>query len=140
MATTYARTYSELMTLKSYGERLKYLQTFNRNPSPQERKLMNSFYKSGIWKRTRNDIIKRDLGCDLGIHGLDIEDVPLVHHINPISLEDVWERSPKLFDPENLITVSYDTHNKIHYNREKPISGIIERRPGDTKLWEEIKL
>lgn len=128
-------TYSELIKLDSWLERLDYLRTFGDNPSNQDRFLMNKFYKSDSWLYWRAEAIKRDLGCDLGINNLFIEEGPiLVHHINPISIEDVRNGFSILFDLNNLITCSLDTHNRIHYDK-KSITTWEERKPGDTKLW-----
>lgn len=128
-------SYSELIKLDSYLERLNYLRTFGDNPSNQDRFLMNQFYKSNQWLFVREQAIKRDIGCDLGIVNLFIEEGPiLVHHINPISIEDVANRSSFLFDLNNLITCSLATHNRIHYDKNSTTEW-IERKPGDTKLW-----
>lgn len=128
-------SYSELIQLDSYLERLNYLRTFGDNPSNQDRFLMNKFYKSNQWLFVRERVIKRDLGCDLGITNLFIEEGPiLVHHINPISIEDVANGSSFLFDLNNLITCSLATHNRIHYDKNS-VTEWVERKPGDTKLW-----
>ena len=92
------------------------------------------FYKSKIWETTRDIILERDLGFDLGVFGVYIDGAMYVHHIDPITEYDIVHMTKKVLDPENLITVSGDTHNKIHYNKqEKDIW--VERKPGDTKLW-----
>lgn len=128
-------SYSELISLDSYLERLNYLRTFGDNPSNQDRFLMNHFYKSDSWLYWRDKAIKRDLGCDLGVTDLFIEEGPiLVHHINPISIEDVVSGSSFLFDLNNLITCSLATHNRIHYDKNS-VTEWMERVPGDTKLW-----
>lgn len=100
---------------------------------------MNRFYKSKVWLELRERIIKRDLACDLGVPNLFIDvDKPgesiIVHHINPISVEDFENGSDLLLDPNNLITVSASTHNTIHYSTVEH-EEYIERAPGDTKLW-----
>ena len=127
------RTYSELITLKSFSERLEYLKLGDNNAlSPRHMSL--SFYKSKIWETTRDIILQRDLGFDLGVFGVYVEGPMYVHHINPISEHDIIHMTKKLLDPENLITTSRETHNKIHYNQqEKDVW--VERKPGDTKLW-----
>lgn len=132
------KTYSELMTLDGYQARLNYLKTNGTNPGNENREVMNQFYKSNLWVYViRPKILKRDLGRDMGIPFLEIEGSIIVHHINPISEDDVRNMNPCLTDPENLISVSYDTHNKIHYSKaiEEEIS---ERKPGDTLLWNPI--
>lgn len=129
------KTYNELITLDSYLERLKYLRLFSRNPANADRALMNRFYKSNLWLEVRDRVIHRDLGCDLGVENMFINNGHiLVHHIEPITVQDLIDESSKLWDMNNLITVSYDTHNKIHYKNEKE-DPFVERRPGDTKLW-----
>jgi hypothetical protein len=92
------------------------------------------FYKSRIWLVTRQCIIDRDLGFDLGAFGVYIDGPMLVHHINPINESDIIYQTKKLLDPENLITTSGNTHNLIHYNKVENEKW-VERRPGDTKLW-----
>ena len=127
------RNYSELITLKSFSERLEYLKLGDNNAlSP--RHMSMPFYKSKIWETTRDIILQRDLGFDLGVFGVYVEGPMYVHHINPISEHDILHMTKKLLDPENLITTSRETHNKIHYNQqEKDVW--VERKPGDTKLW-----
>jgi predicted HNH restriction endonuclease len=92
------------------------------------------FYKSRTWMTVRQMIIDRDMGFDLGVFGVYIDGTIHVHHINPINESDIMYQTKKLLDPENLISVSTNTHNSIHYNKiEKEVW--VERRPGDTKLW-----
>ena len=86
-----------------------------------------------MWKQTRLQIINRDLGFDLGVFGMYIYDRVIVHHINPVTILDIVNNTSALFDPENLITVSHDTHNRIHYG--SPREDFVERTPGDTILW-----
>lgn len=124
-------TYSELIKHNSYEDRLRLLilNDYNYN-SPREG--LDNFYKSYAWLSVRREVIKRDLGFDLGVIGVSIEGKVIVHHIDPVTPEDIINNHPKLLDMENLITVSLKTHNIIHYGEvETP----IERRPGDTKLW-----
>lgn len=136
------RSYSELITMPSFGDRLKYLQLWD-NPHVSPRHISNGFYKSNAWLRTREDIMVRDMGYDLGVWGVDIQDrivdgivlpgIAIVHHINPITEEDIEMWSDDLLDPENLITTSLDTHNAIHYKPKT--SDYVERQAGDTLLW-----
>jgi 5-methylcytosine-specific restriction endonuclease McrA len=93
-----------------------------------------SFYQSTTWKVLRRKIIDRDLGFDLGVFGVYIDGHIIVHHINPIDESDIVYQTKKLLDPDNLITVSGNTHNLIHYNRQEKEEW-VERKPGDTKLW-----
>lgn len=87
-----------------------------------------------MWEHVRNQIIQRDMGFDLGVFGVYINGPVFVHHINPINESDIIYQTGRLTDPENLITTSLDTHNKIHYNTEEKEEW-IERKPGDTILW-----
>lgn len=131
------KSYEELTQLETFNERLDYLRLYSNNPSNKDRKTMNRFYKSHAWKVVREAVIRRDLACDLAVQNLFIEnenDTILVHHINPISIDDVLSGNPLCLDMNNLITVSPATHNLIHY-RETPKEEIVERQPGDTKLW-----
>lgn len=133
-----SKCYSELILLNNYEDRLEYLKTRSKvgfETFGSKRILNQQFYKSDEWRRTKNNIIIRDNGNDLGIEGMEIGDVVLVHHIIPITYEDLIDRNwNKLLSPENLICTSLYTHNRIHYSIDStPI--VIERTPGDTKLW-----
>lgn len=122
------------MQLKSFNERLEYLRLYSDNPSNKDRGFMNEFYKSKAWLAMRDYIIKRDYACCLGVNNFYIEGPIIVHHINPVSKDDVLNHSDALLDPENLICVSYDVHNQIHYSkREDKLDW--DRKPNDTKLW-----
>lgn len=130
------RTYSELITLPSFDERLKYLELWDEPHIAPDRELYYKFLKSRGWKKFREEIRDRDLGCDLGILGRLVNDKLIVHHINPITTEDiVMNRVEALFNPENVITTSLNTHNRIHYKVQEDIPVVLERQPGDTKLW-----
>lgn len=133
------KTYDELKQILSFEDRFRYLslsglvgdRTFG-----SERYLNQRFYNSSQWRRTRDFVILRDNGCDLGIPGREIHNSIYIHHINPLTPFDIKSGSSALLDPNNLITVSHRTHNAIHYGDEKQLQiGFIERRPGDTKLW-----
>lgn len=127
------RTYSELILLDSFKERVAYLQLLDNNAlSP--RHMSMPFYKSKTWEITRESIIQRDMGFDLGVFGVYIDGPIYVHHINPIDEQDIIFQTNKLTDPENLITTSGYTHNIIHYGSKKKDKW-VERQPGDTKLW-----
>jgi hypothetical protein len=94
------------------------------------------FYRSTEWKRTRRDVIVRDNGCDLGVEGYEIHDRIYVHHMNPLTPDEIFEGARSIMDPEFLITVNLNTHNAIHFGDERLLPRpLIERRPGDTKLW-----
>lgn len=102
-----------------------------------DRHLNQAFYQSVEWKRARDVAIARDNGCDLGVPGHEIHDRVLVHHMNPLRVEDLIDRNvDRLFNPEYLICVSTRTHNAIHFGDESQLPPPeIERRPGDTTLW-----
>ncbi len=127
------KSYSELILLDTFQERLEYLKLLDNNAT-SPRHMSEAFYKSHAWRSLRKQIIDRDLGFDLAVTGVYIPDIMIVHHINPINESDIVYQTSKLYDPENLITTSLDTHNLIHYNQEVK-EAWIERTPGDTKLW-----
>lgn len=134
------KTYSELIQIPSYIERYRYLRIGGKAGEitfGNERYLNQILYKSREWKAFRRNIIIRDLGCDLGLEGYTIVGVPIVHHINPITVEDVYNRAYCVFDPENTITVARRTHNAIHYGDEELllIDELVERKPNDTIPW-----
>lgn len=133
------RCYSELLQLKSFEERYLYLKLAGEVGDPTfgyDRYFNQHFYHSSEWRRTRNQIILRDNGCDLGMPDYEIHGRIYIHHINPITKDDVEEFSDILLDPENLICVSFDTHNAIHYGDERTLpQKPIERVPGDTCPW-----
>ena len=122
------RRYSDMILFPSFKERLDYLMLLDGNVKSPRKNSM-AFYKSKTWKQVRKEIIFRDLAFDLGVEGVDILDKVLVHHINPITDEDILNESRKLYDPENLITMSLDTHNIIHYGNKE--HEYVERQPGD---------
>lgn len=139
MMTTMFKTYSELIQLKTFEERFKYLQiggVIGRATFGFDRYLNQVLYKSGDWKITHRDIVVRDNGCDLGLDDYEIFTRIIVHHINPITIQDIEEHSPIIFDHENLISTSLDTHNAIHFGNFNSINKLPpERRKGDTTLW-----
>lgn len=126
--------------LPTFEERYHYLrlaavvgeQTFG-----SERFLNQAFYNSQEWKRARNGVIVRDNGCDLGIPGREIHATVYIHHINPITPDDLKYGRYSLIDPDNLITVTHQTHNAIHYGDESQLTRAepTVRTPGDTKEW-----
>lgn len=134
-----SKTYSKTIRLLTFEERFEYLKLkgiVGARIFGHDRYLNQILYKDKRWKSIRDVIIIRDNGCDLGCEDYPIHKGIIVHHINTLSLEDIEEESPRLFDPENLICVSMNTHNAIHYGEsgllpKKP----IERYPGDTRLW-----
>lgn len=133
------RTYSELRRLQTIEERFRYL-TLRGNVGEKtfgfERHLNQTFYRSAEWRQIRNVVILRDNGCDLGIDGYEIHDRVIIHHMNPMVVDDFRNFNPDVLNPEYLITVSHNTHNAIHYGDEHLLPRLpVERRPGDTKLW-----
>ena len=135
------RTYSELIMLPTFVERYRYLKIGGRVGSETfgyDRYLNQILYRTAEWKRFRNEIIVRDKGCDLACVGYEIYGKILVHHINPITVEDVVNRTAKVFDPENVISTTLNTHNAIHYGDESLlITEPIERKPNDTCPWKK---
>lgn len=134
------RTYSELIRLPTFLDRFRYLQLGGKvgvETFGYDRYLNQILYRTTEWKRFRNKIIVRDNGCDLACDGYEIIGQRiLVHHINPISVEDVLQRDPKVFDPENAVSTILNTHNAIHYGDESLLLiEPIERKPNDTCPW-----
>jgi hypothetical protein len=115
------RTYSELVQLSTFEERYRYLRLLGavgKETFGFDRYLNQLFYRSPEWKEVRNQVIIRDNGCDLGIEGREIQGRVLIHHMNPITAEDIRERSDLLLNPEFLITTAHNTHQAIHYGDE----------------------
>ena len=131
------RTYNELMQFRTFDERYDYLKLNGRVSDLTfgfDRYLNQKFYKSSIWLQRRDDIIVRDLGCDLGLDGYEIYKTIIIHHMNPIRIEDIKDRTDYLLNPNYLITTCLNTHNAIHYGKQSP-NIITERRRGDTCPW-----
>lgn len=134
------RTYSELSKLKTFRERYEYLKldgTVGEETFGFDRYINQMFYKSEEWKRIRNYVITRDNGCDLGIPDRKIVDsVILVHHMNPITKEDIINKNEILLDPEYLITTIKPTHDAIHYGDENLLAeDLVIRSKNDTCPW-----
>ena len=133
------RTYSELITFKTFQERFEYLAlygTVGHSTFGADRYLNQIFYKSREWRRVRNQVIIRDCGCDLGIYGMDIFDRIYVHHMNPITVDDIDNDYELLVNPEFLICTSFNTHQAITFGNKNNLFNLpFERRKGDTKLW-----
>ena len=134
-----SRNYRELSLLQTFEERFEYLRLsglVGKETFGGRRYLNQSFYSSIEWKRARRNAIARDSGCDLGIPGYEIYDRLYVHHISPLKYEDLVQGNFRdAFSIDNLITVSFDTYERIHYGSSKPSAMVVERKPGDTKLW-----
>lgn len=134
------KTYSELSALQTYNERLEYLKLNGKvgdHTFGDYRYINQNFYRSTEWKKVRDYVIVRDGGCDLGIPDLPIVGGIYVHHINPIGIDDIYHSSDFLLDPENLICVSLDTHNEIHYGIHHETDQLIVRRVNDTCPWKK---
>lgn len=133
------RTYSELVRLSTFEERFAYLSLkgyVGESTFGFDRYLNQKFYTSRQWKQIRDFVIVRDEGCDLGIEGRDIFDGIRVHHMNPITIDDLENGTDILLDPDFLISTSLNIHNAIHFGTEKNLIRMpIERRKGDTMLW-----
>lgn len=134
------RSYTELLRFPTFDERFEYLKVLGQvgiNTFGYNRFLNQDFYRSKEWKSARQEVIIRDNGSDLGIIDRPIRDQIYVHHINPLSLDDFKKESfDKMFNPEFLISVSFDTHNAIHYGTKLNIKiPIVERKQNDTNLW-----
>ncbi len=133
------RRYSDLRKLHTFEDRFKYLRlqgSIGRSTFGFDRYLNQAFYRSREWQDARDFVIVRDEGCDLGIEGYEIYSDILVHHMNPMDVDDIVHGDSKILDPEYLITTTHITHNAIHYGDENQIPRqLVERRPGDTQLW-----
>lgn len=133
------RTYDELRRLNTFEERFEYLRLNAIVGDPSfgfDRYVNQNFYKSKRWRSVRNDVIIRDNGCDLGIEGYEIPDKILIHHITPITLEQLEDDDPFVYDLNNLICTSFQTHQAIHFGDiELVVNKPIKRYPGDTILW-----
>lgn len=133
------RTFSELVKKPTFEERFEYLQlggAVGHTTFGFDRYLNQQFYQSHAWKTVRRHVIVRDGGCDLAVEGYDIHVDLLIHHMNPISQDDIIHGEEWITDPEFLITTTHNTHNAIHYGDKSLIPApVLERRPGDTKLW-----
>ena len=133
------RSYSELQRLHTFEDRLEYL-TLKGSVGKQtfgfDRWMNQNFYRSKQWKQTRQAVILRDNGCDLGIPGYEIAVYLLIHHMNPVTQADIQHGADWILDPEYLITTTRQTHNAIHYGTKSLApKTVIRRTPGDTKLW-----
>lgn len=133
------RSYSELRQLSTFKERYDYLklngrvgaETFGYNRYVNQR-----FYRSTEWKHIRDQIIIRDNGCDLGVEGYGLHSRIYIHHLNPMTVDDIDQGRQMILDPDNLICVSFDTHQAIHFGDESLLPQLpIERISGDTCPW-----
>ena len=137
---TRRKSYSEMSQCGTFDERYNYLKLQGEVAGETfgfDRYLNQKFYKSREWKRVRDQVIVRDNGCDMGLKDYPIKGKILIHHINPLSLDEVNNSSPALLDPNNLVCVSHETHNAIHYGDQTIVKDktLVERRPNDTSPW-----
>lgn len=136
------KSYRDLRRLRTFEERFEYLKIggmVGRETFGFERYLNQNFYCSQEWKHTRRDIIVRDNSCDLGVPDREIFGRIIVHHINPITIEDIEFGRDIIFDHDNLICCSHNTSNAIHYGDASLLIKISqERRKGDTQLWKTV--
>lgn len=137
------RSYTELSQLPTFTSRFAYLQLnglIGRSTFAHDRWMNQRFYTSAQWRTLRDYVIARDMGLDLGCDGYEIHDRVIIHHMNPMTIEDMVTDATHILDPEFLITVSHRTHNAIHYGDESLLpQPIVNRRPGDTDLWRPLK-
>lgn len=133
------RTYSELITYNTFIDRYNYLKLNGQigvETFGMDRYINQSLYKSQRWLETRRKVIIRDKGCDLGLPDFEIADRVIIHHMNPITLEDIEEERDCVFNPEYLISTSFRTHNAIHYGDESLLPKLpVERRANDMCPW-----
>lgn len=140
MTTTIIRRYSELITIPTYIERFRYLKLEGRIGEDTfgfDRHINQMLYqRNPKWKAARDEVIIRDNGCDLGIEGYEIHGKILVHHMNPITLDDILNDRDWIYDPEFLISTAHNTHNAIHYSDERLLTtDPVIRKPYDTCPW-----
>ena len=133
------KRYSELSKIQDFSERYEYLRLYGdvgRSTFAFDRYMNQKFYASREWKDVRRYVIVRDNGCDLGVPGFEIHDKILIHHMNPVTPEDIIHGSESILDPEYLISTTHQTHNAIHFGDESQLLVVPkERTRGDTKLW-----
>ena len=136
---TMIRRYSELRRIPTFEERFDYLKlngSVGRETFGFDRYINQRFYTSKEWRDIRHYVITRDLGLDLGAEGYEINSRILIHHMNPIVVDDILHKNDDILDPEFLITTCHSTHNAIHYGDSSLLpKPLVERSRGDTKLW-----
>lgn len=140
----FIRTYSELIQIPTFKERFRYLKlsgSIGEATFGYDRYLNQNFYRSNEWKTIRNNIIVRDMGCDMALEGYEIGGKIFIHHINPINVDDIVNVTEYLMNPEFLVCVSQETHNAIHFGDESILRSkvLVERKPNDTCPWKEKK-
>lgn len=137
--TMITRSYRELRRIDEFEERFRYLSLRGEvgvSTFGFDRYLNQRFYTSREWRQLRDHVIVRDNGCDLGVEGYEIHDKILVHHMNPVIVDDIVAGEDSILDPNFLITTTHRTHNAIHYGDERLLPRKhVPRERGDTKLW-----
>lgn len=135
------KSYSELIKLETFEERFKYLKLEGRvgeETFGYDRIINQMLYGSTKWRRTRDRVIIRDNGCDLGVEGYDIPGRVTVHHINPVTVDAILKEAPEVFDLDNLISTSHNTHNAIHYSDDSIlVKNPVQRSKNDTCPWKK---
>lgn len=134
------RSYSELRKLATFEERYEYLAlkgVVGQSTFGFDRHINQQFYTSTEWRHVRQKVIARDEGLDLGIPGYEIFDKVIIHHMNPMTVDDVYHNTDdRILDPEFLICTTHRTHNAIHYgDASLLVQPLVPRQPGDTRLW-----
>ena len=141
MMSKLEKSYSEMIKLQTFEDRFRYLKQIGHvgeDTFGYDRYLNQMLYHSPEWRRLRNIIIVRDHKQDMAMPGFTIYGRVLIHHINSLTKQQVLERDPIVFDPENLVTISFETHNALHYGGEVSLDkGWEERKPNDTCPWKE---
>jgi len=139
MQVTMTRTFSELIQFSTFEERYRYLQLRGEvgfSTFGFDRYMNQQFYRSREWRQVRQFVINRDQGCDLAVEGYEIFDRIYIHHMNPMTVDDIKHGNEDILDPEFLISTTHNTHNAIHYGDESLLPQVfVPRSPGDTKLW-----
>lgn len=137
------KSYSEMARLRTFEERFEYLKLDGKvgeETFGASRGVNQSFYRSPKWRDARRLVIIRDDGCDLGVPGHQIPRYICVHHINPVTQDQIRRDDPALYDPENLVSVGSMTHKGLHYGDiaiADPSTELVERKPNDTCPWKE---
>lgn len=133
------RSYHEMLQFQTFEDRYEYLKlrsSVGTSTFGFDRWINQAFYRSTQWKQVRAVVIARDSGLDLGMDGYEIYDKVIIHHMNPMTADDIDDADPNILNPDYLITVSHNTHNAIHFGDKRRLAQpIVERRPGDTSLW-----
>ena len=135
------KSYQELMRIQSFEDRFDYLKlhgTVGQETFGFDRYMNQSLYNSPEWKSVRRKVIIRDHGCDLAVKGMEIFGVIVVHHINPLTVEDLFDRSDRILNMDNLISTSPNTHKAIHFGDKSLLATpMVIRTKGDTTPWKK---